>query len=394
MKYISLILIILLVTFDSFSAVTGKGRGSMGLSLDQSRINAGLEGTYQAKVQSSNNEIAAFLDFQKVFNDGRVAPVTGHNYQYNSKYVNALVDHKYQTTNPYLSWSSTAQYYYDAQTQNTIPQSWAVLTGPQYIKRIRPDITLDIQLQKATQLENQNLSNEASGVVRLSKDINSNSTFSGEFERYCTDYDDNEIVDSCSNETSAEVAMARGATTSRIRLGRFVVHEKIYPTYEIDFDHKLNTSNSLMLRYGKKNDSIKNNVLARTDSLLPDPATFTTTLTGSYLYDFKRTRVLMEVKSSETESESERIQQQRYSTQADYRLAADHCKGCLLHVSFDRDNNEISNWHSTSLGIDIPWIREFYNQFALRYTNSDSAGSFYSLIWIVNYNGRPSILSR
>jgi len=394
MKYILLTLIAWLITFDSFSAVTGKGRGSAGVSLDQSRVNVGLEGTYEAQIESSNNDIAAFLDFQKVFNDGRVAAVTGHSYQYNSKYINALVDHKYQSTNPYLSWSSTAQYYYDAQTQNSIPQSWAALTGPQYINRIRPDIILDVRLQKATQLDNQYLSNEASGVVRLSKDINSSATFSGEFERYCTDYDDNEVVDSCSNEASIEVSMVRGATASRMRLGRFVVHEKIYPTYEMDLDHRLNASNSLMLRYSKKNDSVRNNVLTRTDSLLPDPATFTTSLIGSYLYDFKRTRVLMEVKSSETESESERIQQQRYSTQADYRLTANHCKGCLLHVSFDRDNNEVSNWHSTSLGIDIPWMRELYNQFALRYTHSDSAGSFYSLIWIVNYNGRPSILSR
>jgi len=394
MKYIALILFTYLITFDSFSAVTGKGRGSAGVSLDQSRVNVGLEGTYNAKIQSKSNEVTTLLDFQKVFNDGRVAPVTGHSYQYNSKYVNALVDHKYQSANPYLSWSSTAQYYYDAQTQNSIPQSWAALTGPQYIKHIRPDILLDIRLQKATQLDNQYLSDEASGVVRLSKEINSNSAFSGEFERYCTDYDDDEVVDSCSNEVSVEVATGRGATSSRMRLGRFVVHEEVYPTYELDFDHKLNTSNSLMLRYGKKNDSIRNNVLTRTDSLLPDPATFTTSLRGSYLYDFKRTRVLMEVKSSETENENERTQQQRYSTQADYRLSTNRCKGCLLHMSFDRDNNEISNWHSTSLGIDVPWIREFYNQFALRYTHSDSAGSFYSLIWIVNYNGRPSILSR
>jgi len=394
MKYIPLTLIACLVTFNSFSAVTGKGRGSVGISIDQSKVNAGLEGTYEAKVQSSNNDITAFLDFQKVFNDGRVAPVTGHSYQYNSKYVNALVDHQYQSTNPYLSWSSTAQYYYDAQTQNSIPQSWAALTGPQYIKYIRPDIILDIRLQKAKQLDNQYLSDETSGIARLSKDINSGATLAGEFERYCTDYDDSDVIDSCSNETSVEVAMIRGATTSRVRLGRFVVFDEIYPTYEIDFDHKLNTYNSLMLQYGKTNDSIRNNVLTRTDSLLPDPATFTTSLTASYLYDVKRTRVLMEVKSSETESESERIQQQRYSTQADYRLSANHCRGCLLHLSFDRDNNEVSNWHSTSLGIDIPWIREFYNQFALRYTNSDSAGSFYSLIWIVNYNGRPSILSR
>ena len=394
MKYILLTLIAWLVIFDSYSAVTGKGRGSAGVSLDQSKVNVGVEGTYEAQIESSNNEIKSFLDFQKVFDDGRVAPVTGHSYQYNSKYVNALVDHKYQSTNPYLSWSSTAQYYYDAQTQNSIPQSWAALTGPQYIKYIRADIVLDVRLQKARQLDNQYLTDEASGVVRLSKDINSNSTVSGEFERYCTDYDENEIIDSCSNEASVEVAMTRGATVSRMRLGRFVVHEEIYPTYEVDFDHKLNTSNSLMLRYGKKNDSIRNNVLTRTDSLLPDSATFTTSLIGSYLYDFKRTSILMEVKSSETENESGRIQQQRYSTQADYQLSANHCKGCLLHVSFDRDNNEESNWHSTSVGIDVPWIREFYNQFALRYTNSDSAGSFYSLIWIVNYNGRPSILSR
>ena len=257
MKYIALILFTYLITFDSFSAVTGKGRGSAGVSLDQSRVNVGLEGTYNAKIQSKSNEVTTLLDFQKVFNDGRVAPVTGHSYQYNSKYVNALVDHKYQSANPYLSWSSTAQYYYDAQTQNSIPQSWAALTGPQYIKHIRPDILLDIRLQKATQLDNQYLSDEASGVVRLSKEINSNSAFSGEFERYCTDYDDDEVVDSCSNEVSVEVATGRGATSSRMRLGRFVVHEEVYPTYELDFDHKLNTSNSLMLRYGKKNDSIR-----------------------------------------------------------------------------------------------------------------------------------------
>ena len=102
----------------------------------------------------------------------------------------------------------------------------------------------------------------------------------------------------------------------------------------------------------------------------------------------------MEIKSTETENETSLIQQQRYSAQADYRLLTDKCRGCLLHLSFDRDNNEISNWHSTSLGIDIPWIKEFYNQFAIRYTNSDSSGSFYSLVWIINYNGRPSILSR
>ena len=128
MKYIALILFTYLITFDSFSAVTGKGRGSAGVSLDQSRVNVGLEGTYNAKIQSKSNEVTTLLDFQKVFNDGRVAPVTGHSYQYNSKYVNALVDHQYQSTNPYLSWSSTAQYYYDAQTQNSIPQSWATST--------------------------------------------------------------------------------------------------------------------------------------------------------------------------------------------------------------------------------------------------------------------------
>ncbi|MBL4796366.1 MAG: hypothetical protein JKY50_03010 [Oleispira sp.] len=394
MKNIIFILLSFSIIFESFAAVTGAGRGSLGASLDKEDISTGIEGTYVANAKTHSNELEVFFDFEKVFDDGRVAPVSGHSYQYNSAYVNTVIDHKYSTASPYLNWQSTAQYYYDLDSLNSVPQSWALLTGPKYTKNIRPDIALDLQVQKAKQLDNQYLSDETSGVVNLSKKINSRIVIAGEFERYCTDYDDNDVIDSCSNETSGEISVNLGSGNYRIRIGSFVVHDEAYPTYEVDYDYKLNRSNQLFLRYGKKNNSIRNNVLTRTSSLPPDPATFTTSLIGRYLYDFKRIKVLMEVKSTETENDTSLIQQQRYSAQADYRLLTNRCRGCLLHLSFDRDNNEVSNWHSTSLGIDIPWIKEFYNQFAIRYTNNENSGSFYSLVWIINYNGRPSILSR
>ena len=394
MNNIFFILLILSMSLESFGAITGSGRGSVGVSLDQEDLNTGMEGTYVANAKTRNRDIKGSLSFEKVFDDGRVAPATGHSYKYSSAYLNAIINDNYHTANPNLSWASTGQYYYDAESLNSVPQSWALLTGPKYTKHIRSDLGLDLQLQKARQQDNQYLSDETSGIVSLSKKLNTRMVITGEFERYCTDYNDNDVTDSCSNEASGEVAVQSGTVNYRIRIGSFVVHDKSYPTYEADYDYRLNTSNQLTFSYGKTNNSVRNAILTRTSSIEPDPATFTTSFLGRYLYDFKRVRVLMEVKSTETSNETQLIQEQRYSTQADYRLSTDKCKACLLHIGFDRDNNEVSNWHSTSIGIDIPWIRDFYNQFAIRYTHSDTNGSIYSLIWILNYNGRSSILAR
>lgn len=394
MKNFVLFSFIFFMALESFGAITGSGRGSVGVSLDQEDLNTGMEGTYLASAKTRSHDIGSFLSFEKVFDDGRVAPVTGHSYQYSSAYLNAIINDNYQTANSNLNWLSTAQYYYDADTLNSVPESWAMLTGPKYRKDIRPDIGLDLQVQKARQLNNQYLSNEASGIASLSKKLNGRMTITGEFERYCTEYDDDDVIDSCSNETSGEISVQSGTNNYRIRIGSFVVHEKSYPTYEADYDYRLNSSNHLSLSYGKTNNSVRNTITTRTSSLQPDPATFTTSFIGRYLYDLNRIKVLMEIKSTETANKTQLIQEQRYSTQADYRISSDKCKACILHIGFDRDNNESSNWHSTSIGIDIPWIREFYNQFAIRYTHSDTNGSIYSLIWILNYNGRSSILVR
>jgi hypothetical protein len=387
-------LLILSITFKSFGAIVGSGRGSVGTSLDQDDVNTGLEGAYMADVKTRAHELNGLFNFEKVFDDGRATTVSGHSYQYNSAYVNAVIDHKYNTASPYLKWINRAQYNYDADSISSEPRSWTLLTGPQYIKRIRPDITLDIQLSKARQEDNQYLSDENSGVFRLSRSLNSQMIIAGEFERYCTDYSDKEIIDSCSNETSAEVSVKSGIANYRLRIGRFEVHNKSYPTYQFDYDYKPNTSDIYSLGYAKSNNSIRSTVLTDDSNLLPDPATFTTSLTGRYLHDFKRVRILLEMKKSETENETDLVQEAQYSAQADYRLSSDKCRACLIHLSYDRDNNEISNWQSTSFGIDIPWIKNFYNQFSIRYTSNDNSESFYSLDWVINYNGRPSILSR
>jgi hypothetical protein len=388
------LLIVLLFSVNTAASLIGEGRGSAGISYDQSGFNTGIEGSYRATGVSYGNKLSAFLDLEKVFDDGREDAITGHSYQYKTDYFNALVDHEYESINPYLSWSSTGQYYYDIDSRNSNPEAWALVTGPRYIKRLRPDVLFELELNKSRQQDNTYVSSEDSGVIRLSKDINQRITIAGELEYYCTDYDDKDVIDTCSNEKSGEINSNIGATSYRLRLGEFEVHGESYPTYEVDFNHALNATNSFTIQYAKADNSVRNNILTRTESLTPDPATFTTTLSSQFLYDYKRLAFLIEMRASETESENQLIQEERYSTQADYRLAASQCLGCFIHLSFDRDNNETANWHSTSIGVDIPWIREFYNQIAIRYTNNDESGSFVSLIWILNYNGRRSILAR
>lgn len=388
------ILLLLSITLKSNAAIVGHGRGSVGVSLDQDDISAGMEGSYSASVKTRSFDANSSLSFEKVFDDSRSAPGLGHSYEYNSAYINSEIDHKYKLASPNLSWASTTKYNYDADEINSEPQSWALLTGPKYSKYIRSDIELGIELQKARELDSLYLRDEMSGAIRLSKSINARMVFKGEIERYCTEYNNNEIVDSCSNEASGEMSVRLGVADYRIRFGRLTTQNKIYPTYEADYNYSLNTSNIFSLRFSKKNNTIRNNVLTKAIDTLPAPATFSTTLIGSYLYNYKQMKLLMETNSSEMKTDTQLIQEQRYSIRVDYRLINNICKACFLNFIFDRNNNEVSSWQSTSLGIDVPWIRALYNRLAIKYTNSDSGESYYSLVFIINYNGRSSILLR
>jgi hypothetical protein len=392
MKIVIRILLLITISLESSAAIHGNGRGSVEIDLDENEIVAKVEGNYNGSVEAKNYDVNSSLAFEKLFDDGRSD--SNHGSEYYTTYINSVIDHKYRLITPNLSWESNTKFNYNTDTVNTEPQSWSLLTGPKYLKYIRSDIKLELELQKARELDRQYLRDEIYGTIRLTKSINTGMDFTGEFERYCTDYNNEDAIDSCSNEASAEIMLRQGVSDYRAKVGRFISHNKVYPTYEADYNYTLNTSNIISLQFIRKNNSINNSMLTTANSLLPDPATFTTSKIGRYLYDFKQLNLLLEMNTSETKTETQLTQEKRYSMQVDYRLLNNSCKACLLNVSVDSNDNDAASWQSASVGIAAPWIRHFHNRLSVKYTNVDNGEPYYSLAFIINYKGRSSILSR
>lgn len=388
LKWLSFI--VLVISSQTIASLSGQARGSIDLNYEQTKLDGSVEGNYSLAINSTRNKVDGLLSLERSFDDDKVLPNARH-------YLGGKINHTHNFLNPYLSWTNLAQY--NQNYEDEFPESWGVVSGPDYKKKITTDLYMDLILRKARQIQDRVMETESGVKLLLIRSLSSSINASLGIERYCTESEDMklslpEISKECSIEKAVEIAIRSGVSDYRLKYGVYENEGELTDTYEVDYRYELNRFNNISMKHSKSDNNITNNILVSGGELNSSVNTFTTTTTAQYNYSYNRLAALMEARLLDVESDDDLTHSKSVAGKAEYRLGSSVCRFCLLTTELEKETKDNLDSNSIIIGINMPLNRNLTQQIALMRTENEDSGIYMSMNWKITYNGNSSILSR
>lgn len=378
----------------AFASVSGQGKATAGVSYDEHQYNSGIDGSYLFVGKSLYQNYSGAVMFEEVADDDSVSPIVGHSYLYAGDSRSATLNHQLTSENPYFSINTDASYSENGDVAIADNTNWLVRTGPRYARKVRSDITIDAQYFHYRQKNNDYISQQDDSSLALRKSIKGNTELSIEYLYSCINYADTEVVDYCKDRYSLSLKGDYGDAKYDARLSRVDRAENRNTTYEVNYSYFLNSANNLSAGYKKEDTAIPARVLLITDGNMTSDPVITTTARFKYIYSYRRLKFDVENDSIKYEVLDITKSEKKFRAAAEYMTSGALCQSCYLVTGFDQSHNEVMDWYSYSLGVSIPFKREWSREFSLRKTVHEDGESILSLNFLLKYDGQAAVISR
>lgn len=394
MYFKAAVLLFLVISDAAFASISGQGKASGGLSYDNTSFNSGLDASYTFIGRSLYQNYAGDLKVEEVANDDQVSPIIGHSYLYGGDSRAATLSHRISTEDPYFFFNTDGQYTENGDIALSDNTTWVIRTGPQYIRKIRSDITLDAQYFYYKQDTNGYLSQQDDSSIAIRKAIKGGTLLSVEYLYSCINYANEEIIDFCKDKYSIGIAVDYADYKYDVEITEVVKADNKNVVYETNYSYFLNSANNILIGYKKEDTNIPLRVLLVTDELSTTDSIITTSKTLKYTYSYRRLKFGADYAAVKYEVADITRSESTFKSDAEYLTSGALCQSCYVVASYSQSQNEIMDWHSFSMGINIPFKREWSRSFFLRRTMHEDGESITSINFLLNYDGQAKVLSR
>lgn len=388
------VLLMLVVSGAAFASISGQGKASGGISYDNTDLNTGIEGSYTFLGRSLYQNYAGGIRFEEVANDDQVSPIMGHSYLYGGDSRAATLMHQFTTEDPYFFYNTDGQYTENGDVALSDNTSWVFRTGPQYVRKIRSDITVDAQYFYYKQDTNGYLSQQNDSLIAIRKAIKGGTDLSLEYLYSCINYADQEVIDYCKDRYTLGLSVDYADYKYEARVTEVVKGDNENIVYELSYSYFLNSANNVLLGYKKEDTNIPLQVLMITDDLSASDSVITTNSNFKYTYSYRRLKFSADYASIKYSALGVTKSETTLKSDAEYLTSGALCQSCYVVAGYSQSQNEIMNWYSYSAGINIPFKREWSRSLLLRRTVHEDGESITSINFLLNYDGQAKVLSR
>jgi len=385
MKYL-IFITLLVVHVTCLGRVLGDGEWTVGVSQHgkDTEIGAGLQ--YDFSHDSTYQLTRLNLSSEQSSSSDRSTNVNTHSRIYEIDKSSASLNHSL-FFNSSINWQTYGNYdrSFLARTDSS-NESWNFRTGPALYRKIRQDLTISGEVVSGRMKAN-NIESEI-GRISLSgiKILPSYNEIGLSGERYCTDYDNEQYIDSCLDRVVAQYTIKGRNHVIDFTLGETIVDDTSEEVYGLSYRYNFSNTDRFNISYVKERTNLSTGI-ATIDTILADPSV-TSKEEGKIglQKSFKRLDLSGDVSRTVYENDQGTFTDKSAGVHLRYSLRSNMCGSCSL-IYYQRKNELVNtSYEEQFFGVDFPVRPKLMGMLNIRRTKDLVVGEYYSLNFQIRYS--------
>jgi hypothetical protein len=387
MRYILLFAVFFI--YESHGALKGSGTASIGVSQLKDDTEVGADLMYELSSDSAYQETDVSIFTEYTSSDSDVQLFNDHRRLYDSDLTSVSVSNRISIIPSLLSWSTDSNIESQESTLTSVrSEDWFWESGPQIKKYIRRDLYVETDASYGESKQNDLLSRNAEGELRISKDLSTNKVLGMRYNHLCWNYDDSEAIDNCNISYGISLNYNTRNSVVDLSVGESMIDTTKTTIYGLNVNYNINSKDSLVLNATKENGNLKSRLdFVGTDNL--DPALVTVEMQSiEYVKQISRTSVSIFYEESHLQTEqADGVTEKIKNIDVRYLLSDGICRSCSLLISETVTTQEGLKSNLLAVGIEYPISRNTLANLTVRHSKDEIFGEYNSLNFQIRYNG-------